>query len=318
MLHENSLWAQKTTGWSRRKRQLLEKCRGSPGVPLPWGDIRWGFVSCRFWRPIEWSYIYLLAFPFFGGTSLNMLLGDRMQSGWLSLTATLCCLSLWEVTVVFVRATCATWPVRAISCDCCEEWTCWSGMKSSAGMGMEGECATWANPTKAGQIWLGRHLPALYDWSTHNTVPRYIQSTFGLGGSQSSSSFCTAWWDIKFIKRGRGTCWHPLSLPASFSTAVMLSCRTWAASHTCCLLHFPCVHHADCHLYAWNARIFAFSTICLTSKCPEVVPWAHTQHCSHATSAGHSKDHAAETSGRLGVFSVAPAHLFKQGTKQGD
>lgn len=60
-----------------------------------------------------------------------------------------------------------------------------------------------------------------------------------------------------------------------------------------------CVHHTDCHLCAGNARIFAFSTICLTSKCLQVVPRAHKQHCSHATSAGHSKDIGAR-SDRLG------------------
>lgn len=61
-------------------------------------------------------------FHFYWGTSLNVLLGDRTQSGWLSLTAMLCCLSLWEVTVVSLHAMQAAWPVRAISCDCCEEW----------------------------------------------------------------------------------------------------------------------------------------------------------------------------------------------------
>lgn len=37
-----------------------------------------------------WMALYCWHFHFNWGTSLNMLLGDRTQSGWLSLTATLC------------------------------------------------------------------------------------------------------------------------------------------------------------------------------------------------------------------------------------
>lgn len=112
----------------------------------------------------------------------------------------------------------------------------------------------------------------------------------------------------------------------SFAPACLFPCCSDALlqnlsslSHLLLNALFTCVHHTDYHLYAWNARIFAFSNTCLTSKCLEVVPQAHTQHCSHATSAGHAKDIGAR-SVRLGkeFFSVAPAHLFKQRMKQGD
>lgn len=80
-----------------------------------------------------------------------------------------------------------------------------SGMKSSARTGMEGDCGAWANPTKVSQT-LAREALAHTIWlvSTQHRPP-CIQNTFGLGGSQSFSSFCTEWRDIKFIKRGRGT-----------------------------------------------------------------------------------------------------------------
>lgn len=141
----------------------------------------------------------------------------------------------------------------------------------------------------------------------------YTQSTRGLGGLQSSKSICTGCWEIKFIKRGRGTFWHPFSLPASLCCSDALLQSIGCLSHLLLNALSAC---SSCRLPVRSLKSKNFWFICLTSRCLEVVPWAHAQHCSHMTSTGYSIVYGAGQGNE--VCSVALAHLFKQAMKQGD
>lgn len=134
--------------------------------------------------------------------------------------------------------------------------------------------------------------------------PCYIQDIFGLGGFKSSSSFCAEWWDIKFTNRGRGSAGIlSVCLPLYCSDALLQNMSS--LSHLLLNALSTCVHHTDCHLCAWNARMFAFSTIYLTSQCLEVVLQAHIQHSSHAMPTGHLKDMGQDLLDKQGIFSCS-------------